>query len=103
MTSPMQAVPPVVAEALGDTSLPPFARLAMWHLASRLDVHEFREVKIISLAHEMRCKDVTGGEVVRRLIAEGYLDLHPKRKPRALRLPWTRRRPGDALRPDAPA
>jgi hypothetical protein len=84
-------MPMVVIQALDDVRLPPLARLCMWHLTKRLDVHEYREVKIISLAHEMRCKDVSAGEVVRRLIADGYLDEHHIRKPRALRFPISRR------------
>jgi hypothetical protein len=84
-------VPMVVIQALDDTRLPPMARLCMWHLTKRLDTVAYREVKIVSLAHEMRCKDVTAGEVIRRLIADGYLDEHRVRKPRALRLPISRR------------
>ncbi len=84
-------VPTVVMQALDDTRLPPMARLCMWHLTRHLDVIEYREVKVVALAHEMRCKDVTAGQMLRRLIADGYLDEHHIRKPRALRLPQSRR------------
>ncbi|MFN8992230.1 MAG: hypothetical protein ACK5X3_00950 [Pseudomonadota bacterium] len=94
-------LPMVVVQALDDVQMPPLARLCMWHLTKRLDTIEYREVKIVSLAHEMRCKDVSAGEVVRRLIADGYLDEHRIRKPRALRFPISRRASAERHPPDA--
>lgn len=87
----MISVPLVVMQALDDNSLPPMARICMWRLMRYLDCHEFREIKALTLAHEAGCKDVTAGEMIRLLIAAGYLDEHPVRKPRALRLPVSRR------------
>lgn len=48
---------------------------------------------MVALAHrEYAAKDVTAGQMLRRLIADGYLDEHHIRKPRAqLRLPQSRR------------
>lgn len=87
----MIGIPFVVTQALDDTALPPMARLCMWHLVRYLDTHEYREVKVLGLAHEMRCRHETAGQMVRRLIADGYLDEHHIRKPRALRFPSSRR------------
>lgn len=84
-------VPWVVRQALDDVSLPALARLTMWHLGRYLDTHEYRELKVVSLAHEMRCKDVTAAQNIRLLLARGFLDQHPVRNPRALRLPVSRR------------
>jgi hypothetical protein len=84
-------LPWVVRQALDDTTLPALARLTMWHLSRYLDTHEYRELKVVALAHEMRCKDVTCAQNLRLLLAKGYLDEHKTRKPRALRLPASRR------------
>ena len=84
-------LPTVVSQALDDRALTPTARLAMWYLVKRLDVVEYREVYVESLAHEMGIQDTTCGQALRLLIARGYLDEHTKRKPRALRFPWSRR------------
>ena len=84
--------PAAVIEALGDVSLPPLARLAMWHLAQRLDLYEYREVKNASLAHEMRIKETTAGQMMNLLAERGYLDRrNSDRRTRAFRLPWSRR------------
>lgn len=80
-----------VRQALGDVQLPPLARLMMWHLAARLDVFEFREVKLASIGSEMRIRETTAGQMLTRLVAEGYLDEAPQRRPRAFRLMWSRR------------
>ena len=86
------AVPPVVQQALGDVQLPSMARLMMWHLAARLDFHEWREMKAASLASEMRIRDTTVGQMLTVLVARGYLDQRPTtRRSRAFRLPWSRR------------
>jgi DNA-binding MarR family transcriptional regulator len=89
MTAPF---PIVVQQALDDTTLPHTARLMMWHLAKRLDLSEYREVKLSSLAHEMRCKETTTGQALATLVERGYLDQRPiERRSRAYRLPWSRR------------
>lgn len=98
MTWQPTSVPPSVAEALSDTALRPMTRLAMWYLVSRLDLQEFREVKTLSLAAEMKIEDVTAGRCLRDLVAAGYIELHPILKPRAFRLYWSRRRPSDVVR-----
>jgi hypothetical protein len=94
VTAPEHAprdLPWVVRQALDDTSLPALARLTMWHLSRYLDTHEYRELKVLALAHEMRCRDESAAKSIRQLLAKGYLDQHPKRNPRALRLPYSRR------------
>jgi hypothetical protein len=84
-------VPTVVRQALSDTRLPQVARLTMWHLIERLDFLDYVEVKVASLAREMRVKETTAGEALRALVAAGYLLEHQKRKPRAFRFPQARR------------
>ena len=88
----MSGLPEVVRQALDDVQLPATARLMMWHLAQRLDLAEFREVKLSSLAHEMRIKETTTGQWLGILVERGYLDVRPiERRSRAYRLPWSRR------------
>ncbi len=94
MTSPGEAPCsglPVIDQALGDVSLPPTARLMMWHLARRLSTTEFRGVYQESIANEMRIKQPTASLTLDLLVARGYLDESTKRKPRAFRLPHSRR------------
>jgi hypothetical protein len=92
MTAPTCAITPVVQQALDDVTLPHSARLMMWHLAKRLDVFEYREVKNASLASEMRIKDTTTGQMLALLVAAGYLDQRSSdRRTRAYRWPWSRR------------
>lgn len=83
--------PIVVQQALDDVTLPHAARLAMWHLRLWLDVAEYREVKIVALASAMRIKERNANDAVLTLVARGYLDQHPRQRPRALRLPYSRR------------
>lgn len=85
------SVPRVVDQALRDVRLPPAARLMMWHLADRLDLVQFRDVKAESLASEMRIKRETVGQMLTVLVVRGYLDESGKKKPRAFRMPWSRR------------
>jgi hypothetical protein len=101
MTALHQAisVPPSVAEAMRDHQLPLVARVTLWHLASRLDLYEFREVKAASLACEMRIKENTASQTLLRLASAGYLDMHEKQRPRAYRLLWSRRQPEMPVRP----
>ena len=80
-----------VEQALDDVSLPPAARLTMWHIRKRLTMTAFAEVKAESLAAEMRLKDTTVGQMLTLLVQRGYLDESGKKKPRAFRLPWSRR------------
>ena len=80
-----------VEQALDDVSLPPAARLTMWHIRKRLTMTAFAEVKAESLAAEMRIKDTTVGQMLTLLVQRGYLDESGKKKPRAFRLPWSRR------------
>jgi hypothetical protein len=80
-----------VEQALDDVSLPPAARLTMWHIRKRLTMTAFAEVKAESLAAEMRIKDTTVGQMLTVLVQRGYLDESGKKKPRAFRLPWSRR------------
>ena len=55
-------------------------------------MQEFREVKLSSLAHEMRLKETTTGQNLALLVERGYLDVRPiERRSRAYRLLWTRR------------
>lgn len=84
-------VPIVVLQALDDHKLPDIDRLVMWHLRLRLDFVEYREVKVASLAHEMRRKERTVNHALDRLTAVGYLDQHTRSRPRAFRFPWSRR------------
>lgn len=86
------SVPRVVEQALDDVQLPPVARLMMWHLAKRLDLFEYREVKNASIAAEMRIKDTTAGQMLALLVERGYLDQRAsERRTRAFRLLWSRR------------
>lgn len=87
------AIPLIVSAALDDTRLTDTARLAMWHLRLRLDLLEYREVYVESLAAEMHRKPRTVNYAVEELITAGYLDAHAKRRPRALRFPLSRRIP----------
>ena len=80
-----------VEQALDDVSLPPAARLTMWHVRKRLTMQSFTEVKAESLAAEMRVKDTTVGQMLTLLVQRGYLEESAKKKPRAFRLPWSRR------------
>ena len=64
----------------------------MWHLLDRLDLFEFREVKLASIAAEMRIKETTAGQMLALLSERGYLDLKASgRRSRAYRLPLSRR------------
>jgi hypothetical protein len=94
----MLAVVPSVAEAMRDHQLPHVTRVALWHLMARLDVHEYREVKVASLAVEMRIKERTANDALLRLAHAGYLEMHHKQRPRAFRLLWSRRRVDDVVR-----
>ena len=80
-----------VEQALDDVSLPPAARLTMWHVRKRLTMQAYTEVKAESLAAEMRVKDTTVGQMLTLLVDRGYLEESGKKKPRAFRLPWSRR------------
>ena len=80
-----------VEQALDDVSLPPAARLTMWHIRRRLTMQAFTEVKAESLANEMRVLDTTVGKMLTLLVERGYLEESGKKKPRAFRLPWSRR------------
>lgn len=86
-------IPAVVLQAMDDVRLPSTARFAMWHLRNRLDIVRFNEVKVASLASEMRVKERTLGDALARLAAEGYLDVHAKQRPKAYRFPWSRMGP----------
>ena len=83
-------LPRAVQQALSDVSLPPSARLMIWHLAHRLDMVAFRDAKAESLASEMRIRDTTAGQMLTLLVERGYLYESGKRKPRAFRMPWSR-------------
>ena len=80
-----------VEQALDDVSLPPAARLTMWHVRKRLTMQAYTEVKAESLASEMRVDDTTAGKMLTLLVQRGYLEESGKKKPRAFRLPWSRR------------
>jgi hypothetical protein len=43
------------------------------------------------LANEMRVLDTTVGKMLTLLVERGYLEESGKKKPRAFRLPWSRR------------
>lgn len=86
----VSSVPIVVAQALDDVTLPHVCRLAMWHLRLRLDGLYFVEVKAASLAAEMRIKERTCIDALDRLVQDGYLDEHVKKRPRAFRFPGAR-------------
>jgi hypothetical protein len=85
------AIPPVVGQALADVTLPPCARLMMCHLAARIDVLTYRDVKAGSLAAEMRINDTTVGKMLTVLVERGYLSQSGQRRPRSLRMLWSRR------------
>jgi predicted ArsR family transcriptional regulator len=82
---------PVIRQALGDVTLPATARLMMWHLSLRLCLSEYREVYTESIANEMRIKANTASVTLDTLVSRGYLDESGKKKPRAFRLPFSRR------------
>ena len=85
-------LPVVVRQALDDVQLPHAARLLMWHLSTRLDFVEWREVKGASLAHETRMKESTVYRTLALLTARGYLDSRAAdKRARAYRLAWSRR------------
>jgi len=86
----VSSVPTVVEQALSDVELPHVCRLAMWHLRARLDGLHYIEVKVASLAAEMRVKERTALHALNRLVLAGYLDEHARQRPRAFRLPWAR-------------
>lgn len=90
----MSDTPRVVTQALSDVQLPDAARLIMWHLSFRLDLVEYREVYAESLANESRRKVTTVGQMLTLLVHRGYLDESTKKKPRAFRLPFSRRTSG---------
>jgi hypothetical protein len=86
-----RSVPPAVHQALSDTDMPPAARLMMWHLATRLDLMEFTNVKAESLALEMGIAGTTVSHMLTLLVERGYLSESGQRKPRAFRMMWSRR------------
>lgn len=86
------SLPRVVEQALDDVQLPAVARLMMWHVVKRLDLFEYREVKLASIAAEMRIKETTAGQTLTLLVERGYLDARAsERRSRAYRMPWSRR------------
>jgi len=87
-------IPTAVRQALDDVHLPPSARLMMWHLTGWLDLVEWRELKSVTLAHEMRIKECTAGRSLSLLVERGYLDERPRRPGcvRSFRMPLCRRR-----------
>jgi hypothetical protein len=91
-----QGVPIVVRQALDDVQLPPSARLMMWHVQAWLDFHEYRALKGITLAHEMRIRETTASKALSLLVDRGYLDESADGgrggRARAFRLPFSRRR-----------
>lgn len=91
-------MPRIVNQALGDLSLRPVERLAMWHLAEHwLDFVTFSEVKSASLACEMGIEDQTAGRCLRALVSHGYLEMQKGRgRSRSFRMFWSRRRKGSA-------
>lgn len=90
----MIGLPMSVTQALSDVALPSSCRLLMWHLAGRLDLEDWRELKHESLAREARMKTVTVSWSLARLSAEGYLlERRVDRRLRAYRLPASRRHP----------
>lgn len=90
MSGPISFLPWVVVQALDDTSLPAMSRLTMWHLRMRLDGVHFVEVKIASLAAELRMKERNTETTLARLVDAGYLEVHHKQRPKAYRFPWAR-------------
>lgn len=92
----VHGLPVVVRQALDDVQLPPTARLMMWHLVVWLDLVEYRELKGITIAHDMRIRETTAGQTLTLLVQRGYLDEAPTGgrggRPRAFRLPFSRRR-----------
>ncbi len=81
----------VVCQAQDDLKLPPAARSLMWFIGKRLTHYEFREVYTESIAKDAGMKDVTAGQMLKLLVHRGYLEEHDKRRPRAFRLPVSRR------------
>ena len=85
-------IPWVVLQALDDMSLPPSCQRLMWKLGQRLDVMEFREVKLASIAADVRCKPSSASEFLTLLVGRGYLDKRRiERQAMAFRLPISRR------------
>lgn len=93
----VHGLPVVIAQAMDDVTLPPAARLMMWHLRLRLDLVKFREVKAASIAHEMRIREETAGRTLTLLVERGYLRGAPRTigGARAYCLPWSRVREGE--------
>lgn len=88
-------LPTVIVQALDDLTLPPAARLMMWHLRLRLDLVEYTEVYAASLAKEMRIKEETAARTLSLLVDRGYLRRRPRVKggAKGYALPWSRVRP----------
>jgi len=84
-------VPVVVRQALDDATLQPAAKAVMWYLHQRLDFYEYREQKAESVACAVSVTPQHAGRALRLLVERGYLDEHGRRRPRAYRLPWSRR------------
>ena len=89
-------LPVVVVQALDDLTLPPAARLMMWHLRLRLDFVVYREVKGASIAHEMRIKERTAHQSLTTVVGRGYLRVVPAAgRGFAYAFPWSRVRGGE--------
>lgn len=84
-------LPVVVRQALDDDRLPPAAKAVIWYLHSVLDFHAYREQKVESVARGAGVKDRTAARMLLLLVARGYLDEHGTQRPRAFRMPWSRR------------
>ena len=84
-------LPVVVRQALDDRTLPPTARAIMWYLHFVLDFHVYREQKAESVAAGVGIDPATASRMLALLVSRGYLDEHGKQRPRAFRMPWSRR------------
>ncbi len=84
-------LPIVVRQALDDRTLSPASKAVMWELQKRLDFHHYREQKEASLAAAVGIEPQSVGRALRLLVERGYLDEHQRQRPRAYRMPWSRR------------
>lgn len=87
----IHGLPVVVRQAQDDRDLPPAAKAVMWHAQYVLDLQEMREWATIAVAFRAGIKETTAGQMLTLLVGLGYLEESTKRKPRAFRLPWSRR------------
>lgn len=82
---------PLIAQARADLELVGWRLNVLLALAHELlDVHEFRRVKVDTVAHLCGCSRDTAHQALRALTERGYLDKHDAIDGAEYRLFWTR-------------